>query len=375
MSRFTASLILLDSLCLFLGAFLILWRRETRRPPWLWDLSVIGFSSLCFCALSVAGSYVHMKVGDSHFSFFWKGAVIVIHMFAIIPSPLLILCGVLRLRSPSRFPGILLIMTGFLTGGTYLYARYVEPYRLQVRHYSITTELVKHPVKILVLSDLQTDHVGDFERKVFDTMDEIRADLILLTGDFIQLYDPPGYAKEVKKLQSLFRGMAHEPPLGIFAVEGHTDRSYKSLMNTGIPILNDEVHRIPGERIQLIGLTPRSSGMPLGEETLQQARDFDGMTIVFAHTPDFAQSLLDGSVEDPLLCVAGHTHGGQVVIPGFGPPVTFSRLPRKYAGGFHPIGNGWLMVSRGVGMERHAAPRVRFFCPPELVVIEIKPPT
>jgi predicted MPP superfamily phosphohydrolase len=40
----------------------------------------------------------------------------------------------------------------------------------------------------------------------------------------------------------------------------------------------------------------------------------------------------------------------------------------------HKIGKGWLMVSRGIGMERGAAPRVRIFCPPELVVIELCPP-
>ena len=89
------------------------------------------------------------------------------------------------------------------------------------------------------------------------------------------------------------------------------------------------------------------------------------------HRPDFAASILDREV--PILAVAGHTHGGQIAIPLFGPPMTLSDLPRAYAGGFHRLGPyGALAVSRGVGMERAHAPRIRLFCPPELVVIDLE---
>lgn len=72
------------------------------------------------------------------------------------------------------------------------------------------------------------------------------------------------------------------------------------------------------------------------------------------------------------LVLAGHTHGGQVVVPFFGPPYTASRLPRRYAGGLNDYRGIPLHVSRGVGMERGFAPQVRFLCPPEICVVDVR---
>lgn len=95
-----------------------------------------------------------------------------------------------------------------------------------------------------------------------------------------------------------------------------------------------------------------------------------GPHVVFGHGPDFSL----GHVEADL-AVAGHTHGGQVQLPFFGPLVTFSRVPRTVgAGGRFTLPTGTtLVVSRGIGMERGAAPRLRFLCPPEIVVIDLVP--
>ena len=74
--------------------------------------------------------------------------------------------------------------------------------------------------------------------------------------------------------------------------------------------------------------------------------------------------------------MAGHTHGGQVQVPGFGPVVTFSRVPAEWADGVTSLSGGrTLVVSRGIGMERSYAPRLRFFCRPEIVVIDLEGPT
>ena len=92
--------------------------------------------------------------------------------------------------------------------------------------------------------------------------------------------------------------------------------------------------------------------------------------IVVGHAPDFAL----GSVDADLL-LAGHTHGGQVQIPFFGPIYTFSSVPRTWGGGgLHSLsGDRVLYVSRGTGMERADAPRLRFNCRPELTVLELVP--
>jgi len=74
------------------------------------------------------------------------------------------------------------------------------------------------------------------------------------------------------------------------------------------------------------------------------------------------------------LSLAGHTHGGQVRLPVLGPVTTLSSVPRRYAAGLsvRPAG-GHLFVSRGIGMERENAPRLRFLCRPQLVVIDLLP--
>jgi len=91
--------------------------------------------------------------------------------------------------------------------------------------------------------------------------------------------------------------------------------------------------------------------------------------LVLGHAPDFAL----GHIEADLL-VAGHTHGGQLRLPWLGAPVTNTRVPRAWAAGLTDLpGGGKLLVSRGVGMERGYAPRLRFCCRPELVVIELVP--
>ena len=64
----------------------------------------------------------------------------------------------------------------------------------------------------------------------------------------------------------------------------------------------------------------------------------------------------------------------KIQLPVFGPILTLSRVPRSWAAGVTDLGAGrMLVVSRGVGMERGRAPRVRFLCRPEVVVVDLVP--
>ncbi len=72
--------------------------------------------------------------------------------------------------------------------------------------------------------------------------------------------------------------------------------------------------------------------------------------------------------------LAGHTHGGQVQLPFVGPLLTLTRVPRAWSHGLTALpGGGHLYVSRGIGMERFEAPRVRFRCRPEVVLVDLVP--
>jgi uncharacterized protein len=140
-----------------------------------------------------------------------------------------------------------------------------------------------------------------------------------------------------------------------------------------VPLVNAVVRVEVGDRRVLIGgieLDYKSSGaLDVVHRLETTAGDVD-IRILLAHRPDAVFNLYPTSRVD--LVVAGHTHGGQIVVPGFGPLVTLTGVPREVAaGGLHTIGANPIYVSRGVGCERGQAPRIRFFCPPEVTLLTV----
>jgi hypothetical protein len=94
-------------------------------------------------------------------------------------------------------------------------------------------------------------------------------------------------------------------------------------------------------------------------------------TLLLYHSPDLAPEAAALGVD---LMLSGHTHGGQVRLPWFGALYTSSLYGKRYEAGRYALGRGTLYVSRGIGMEGKGAPRVRFLCPPEIVLWEIEGP-
>lgn len=97
-------------------------------------------------------------------------------------------------------------------------------------------------------------------------------------------------------------------------------------------------------------------------------RSRPGFRLGVVHSPDAAPALADLGYD---LVMCGHTHGGQVRIPGVGALVTNSKLPRQMARGVSRLGNAWLHVSAGLGTSRYAP--IRFACRPEACVLELTP--
>ena len=81
----------------------------------------------------------------------------------------------------------------------------------------------------------------------------------------------------------------------------------------------------------------------------------DSLRLVIGHGPDFVLDLADTGLVD--LALAGHTHGGQVVLPLLGAPFTKTRIARRYASGLNDYEGIPIHVSPGVGMERGTAPQ------------------
>jgi len=331
---------------------------------WLWrkpgsdlrKLLVLGIS------LGLVAGPVALVVADSYHAILriWC------HVLFCVLAPLCIARGAQDLRRRPAF-GVLLLVSGLAMEGVYTYARRVEPFDLQVRRHRIETARLDKRIRVAVLADLQTDWIGPFEREVLERLDAVRADLILFPGDFLHIGDPDLYEQERRKLVALMLDtLKHKPRLGMYAVMGDKEPSRDVVDEAGVQMLVNERVVLESGKLQIIGLGLHDRALPR-----RAIESFPGLTIVLAHRPNFMLPVVRHGGTMPYLCVAGHTHGGQVVVPGFGAPITFSPLPRRYAGGLHRCGEAWVLISRGVGMERHVAPRIRFLCPPELIVLEI----
>ncbi len=242
----------------------------------------------------------------------------------------------------------------------------VEPEQLEVSHYRMVSAKIPARLRIAVVADLQTDRFGRYEEEALARVLEEKPDLILLAGDYVQAEaaEEPGIQA---RLNDWLRQAGFDAPLGVFAVGGNSDDPDwpASFRNLPITVVRTAKSFEVGP-LRLSCLDVRSSRNR--ELTLSNPTP-DRFHVVLGHAPDFAL----GAIEADLL-VAGHTHGGQVRLPRVGPLWSNSRVPCAWAAGLTRLPSGGsLFVSRGIGMERGPAPRMRFLCRPEIAILDLLP--
>lgn len=273
-------------------------------------------------------------------------------------------CAVILRRAGRRLAWVFVAFVALLEGIA-VDGFLIEPHWLEVSHVEITTDKLSQPLKVALLADLQTDVIGDYERSVIQRIVAEKPDLILLAGDYVQEWDDDRRWELRGELRELLQHAGFSAPLGAYAVRGNVDSGgwAKCFTDTQVTAVSETQPFAAGE-LEIFCLSMRdsfSSGLKLPASERFQ--------IVLGHCPNFAL----GDVPADLL-VAGHCHGGQVRLPGIGPLITHSRVPRSWAAGVTKLsGDRTLIVSRGVGMERGPAPPLRFLCRPELVIIELVP--
>ena len=260
------------------------------------------------------------------------------------------------------------------------YVTFVEPQRLYVRHIRLETSKLKlaRPLRIVHVSDIQSGEITDYERQMFEQIKRLKPDLILNTGDFLQVVPPATFESEFPKLFELIKTV--NPKYGTYAVFGDTENELYGVHPDHLmplQMLSSQSRTIDtgaGE-IHLYGLSLYQSKNQAWatrsvNDWLAQSQD-KGFRILLGHAPDFALAMKEKPID---LCLAGHTHGGQVRVPWYGPLVIDSEIPKKWSRGFHCIGIPYLNVSAGAGSNRYQGlPPIRLNCPTEMTLIELVP--
>ena len=245
------------------------------------------------------------------------------------------------------------------------YAALVEPYWLSVTHVAVSVENWQGPpLRIVHISDLHSESEPRLEGRLPAAVRAERPDLILFTGD--ALNSPEGLAV----FKSCLAELASIAPT--LVVRGNWDVWYWAELDlfgaTGaLELANSSVVRtIRGNEVWIGGLDVGGEAA-LGH--LVQAAPAGALRVLLHHYPDEVLRASQAGVD---LYLAGHTHGGQVALPFYGALVTLSKFGKRFESGLQRVGRTWIYVTRGIGMEGGAAPRVRFFARPELAVIEVR---
>lgn len=285
---------------------------------------------------------------------------------------------------------------GTVAAGMYWYASRVEARRFQLESVNVITgsngDDSKHrngkdpiSLRVLHLSDLHLTkgetHKIDFIKRATD--DDY--DLVVLTGDIFQDYEGLPYASAL---------ISRPPRLGAYAVLGNHDyyeytmlnrtlgrlyRKYRhpdeyrdisplieSLNNADITVMRNSVQTHADDRVHIVGVDYPGIGDHELNSLVASAPDHYLKLLLF-HVPVGLDRFASAGAH---IAFGGHTHGGQVRIPGYGAVITESELPRHEASGLLWRGNMAVHVSRGLGADPRT--NFRFFCPPHATIVNIK---
>lgn len=207
----------------------------------------------------------------------------------------------------------------------------------------------------------------DFVRRAAEATTAAEPDLIVLTGDYV--------TRSTRFMASGAAALARlNAPCGTLAVLGNHDHwtdpdvvSHLLRQTAGARVLKNETEFVirSGEQLAIAGLddpVTKNHDLNAALATIPEGCP----TVMLAHTPDITPPAAERGVD---LVLAGHTHGGQVVLPWIGPPIVNSKYGRRFAAGLKQVRETQVYTNRGVGM---AIVPFRVNCPPEVALITLR---
>lgn len=265
-----------------------------------------------------------------------------------------------------------LTITAGLAGGLFLgKACWYEPrtFVLEERQLSIAKIPPGPGLRIIHLSDLHLRSLPGHFAAAAATINELRPDLILLTGDYLD------QARQLDGALDFIRMLHAEK--GIFAIQGNWEYwarlegapLRRQLAAAGAELLIDQRRdlQIRGIPLSILGIDYPSASHNL--ENIRKLAATDRLNIVLSHVPAFGHDTLSSLAD---LILSGHTHGGQVRLP-YVQPFYLPRFSSPFVAGLYPVTEKRIPLYVNRGMGTSLLP-VRFLCPPEIALLQLHSP-
>lgn len=310
-----------------------------------------------FLLVFLAGSITGILSGISSFL-----RVHILWTLATVCFPLFLLIHLIKNKKYFLIPIILIVIT------FKFYAEKIEPNNLEVDRITIRSSKIKNKIRITHISDLQTDDIRELHYQARKYSNEFNPHIILFTGDVLNHIsiqeEVEQYLSGFAKIDSSYFVSGNVD--GLLDLKNFTRRSEFIFFDNQTKFL-----RIEDNLLGLIGVgLSEFRNADLINKLTNEVKEAD-FKILISHYPDSILHVKKSSLD---LILAGHTHGGQVCLPIIGPIITLSNVPRNIAsGGLHFYNGIKIIVSRGLGMEGHIAPRIRILDKPHLVLLELVP--
>jgi len=220
-----------------------------------------------------------------------------------------------------------------------------------------------HDFRILQLSDLHIDGMLDSGESLKRIIDGLDFDLCVLTGDF-RFRTVHDYSETTRRMESLLEVL--KCPEGVLGILGNHDFIEKAPLfeRLGIRMLLNESVAISrgSDTIHVLGVDdPHFYGTHDIYKAFDQVVD-DNFKLLLVHTPELINTAAETGVD---LYLCGHTHGGQICLPGRIPILVNANCKRRFCSGRWHYAEMHGYTSRGTGSSSFPA---RFFCPPELTL-------
>ncbi len=240
--------------------------------------------------------------------------------------------------------------------------------RVQIRRHAIASRRLPAAFDgftILHISDLHADMNGGAIGRLVELLPGMSYDLCVLTGDYRgKTFGPFAATIEgLARLRALLKGR-------VYGVLGNHDtiRMVPAMEEMGIRMLLNEAETVVrgGERIHLVGIDDAHYYRVDNIEKAAAGVPDDAFSVLLSHTPEIYRQAAHADFD---LLLSGHTHGGQICLPGGVPLTLDAALPRRMGAGSWRYHDMIGYTSVGVGS---CIVPVRLNCPPEVTLHQLR---